>query len=760
VTVSSNASGGAGAFIFNPSYVYGLYLVATYTDFLRIGDADTDGFYVYYHDETTKVRWDVSDCTFTSCGVVRIRGESALDAVCRHERNVHTASLGATSIFVNMNAANSGGTRTISGNVFDKGIGDGTGQMRDFTVSANYVGGEVRALQGSLWVACDSNFICKESANTRTITRGLFADNVFFSALALSNPHWVSPDLSNSVVISGNVFDMGGTDSSGDGGDIILSSNGSVAITVTVENNLVLPGCDGRPAGCLVTMFGSVPNTSFAINHNTVYLDRQGIVDFETGTLVAGKLLSLKSNIAWGLSANASAIFKIRDFTTTETIDVADPVNVDYNVGWNYNTTNKGYQGEWSSGPAATHDIDANPTFTDATRNTATWDSAYLGNAPATWDSHGSGDTFAVGDFVANADAGVYSGTTVNYRCILSHTKSTANSEPGVGSAWRTYWEYASLYRIRQAVAAGTEYQPDALNGLDAAAGVTVALRSWIRTGFAPTNTLLQGAAHDATDIGAVPVASATTYTLVVDVVAVTLSASDVGISRSLSLPVGASSVATTATDVALAVGRTLSVDAAMVTVTAPGITLTQTGSYALIVDSASVALTPADVAFARALSLSVTTEQLQIATQDVMLASSRTFAVGAVAVAITPQEVALTLTQSGAYTIAVESVAVAISTEDTGLAVSRALPLSGSAVSITPADAGLWRVYELPVDGATVDVNVSTVDTCASRVLVAVGTAIAITPSNITLALNAVIVSVPEKRTGYARARDFTRTI
>lgn len=198
--------------------------------------------------------------------------------------------------------------------------------------------------------------------------------------------------------------------------------------------------------------------------------------------------------------------------------------NGHYNSGtgtvWDQNganpTTLTGYDGFWQTNPSTlgssdinlgtgTNEMTQGPKFRDTSRNLATFDRAYLGNTSVTaWSS---GASFVVGDIRSNSNASYYNGTVVNFRAIAAHAGNTANSEPGVGSAWRTYWEIASVQRLRDAVIAGTKIT-DATLGLTNASYPEV-LIAWVRAGFAPSNTALKGTASDGGDIGAVAAFSA-----------------------------------------------------------------------------------------------------------------------------------------------------------------------------------------------------------------------------------------------------------
>jgi hypothetical protein len=107
--------------------------------------------------------------------------------------------------------------------------------------------------------------------------------------------------------------------------------------------------------------------------------------------------------------------------------DPCDPAACDYNAGYNLaatqpgctNCTNqgRGYAAKFSATPGA-HDIDGqDPRFVDVRRAVELFDTKYLGNAAAACDA---GGTYQQGAFVSHANASVYWGERINYRCAAA----------------------------------------------------------------------------------------------------------------------------------------------------------------------------------------------------------------------------------------------------------------------------------------------------------------------------------------------------
>ncbi len=238
---------------------------------------------------------------------------------------------------------------------------------------------------------------------------------------------------------------------------------------------------------------------------------------------VVGERRTITSNTATVLtvSPNFSAA---PDTGTTYRVHTADVItttanNAAYNIGsgtiydqngGNSTVSTKGYSGFWQTNYATlgstdvslgtgTDELTQGPKFVDTSRNLPLFDTVYLSNTATAWVT---ATPYSVGDLVSAATSSFYGNATINYRCVTAHT-SGSTTKPGSGSGWRTDWEFASVYRIREAIIANTLVT-------DPAIGVTngtyiEALTAWVRKGFTPTNTALQGTASDATDIGAMP---------------------------------------------------------------------------------------------------------------------------------------------------------------------------------------------------------------------------------------------------------------
>jgi hypothetical protein len=214
--------------------------------------------------------------------------------------------------------------------------------------------------------------------------------------------------------------------------------------------------------------------------------------------------------IGWDINSNSSL-----------NLDVCPPAKCDYNAALGYaapdascsGCTNQGngYRGKFSSTPGA-HDLRVDPHWADYRRNVALFDSRYLGHAAPAWVSR---TAYNVGDIVSSAVAGVWWGLTVNYRQVVGPGCTSTAAQPGTmvadghPSVWRASdggtgcWELASLYRLRQAMAAKSKIYDGAIQ---CGYGCTYieALFHWVWRGFTPQEPRLRRAGHDGQDIGAV----------------------------------------------------------------------------------------------------------------------------------------------------------------------------------------------------------------------------------------------------------------
>jgi hypothetical protein len=306
-----------------------------------------------------------------------------------------------------------------------------------------------------------------------------------------------------------------------DSGEFLaLSGSITSATTWGMTGSIFLPDIEGYQPYEAIGLVGTLLDLHPDIRYNTFFSGRKvstGVSNMiqisEGGNNALHQIGAFSGNLIWNPALPgyiADGVYKIFDQNpSSPQVDVCDPAVCDYNGGWNVtnssgrgamNNEGKGYSSNWSVTPGA-HDVDANPQFIDYVRTVELFDSKYLGNHPAAWSS---GATYSVGDFVSNTRADLYWSTPVNFRYINGPGCSSANPEPGNGDSWRACWEWASLYRLRQGISAGTKYDDQLIGAHNE--DVIQTMMKWIRHGYAPTNPAYSGTGPDGTDIGAVPV--------------------------------------------------------------------------------------------------------------------------------------------------------------------------------------------------------------------------------------------------------------
>lgn len=233
--------------------------------------------------------------------------------------------------------------------------------------------------------------------------------------------------------------------------------------TLRITHCLVVPNAGGQTSGNLVTI-NTLTNPDFhlEIEHNTYFGGNGGIVTSEGALSPAGMIQTLQSNLCYhpgGTGSTRYALAKSDMNGSVDTLDVADPLGVNYNAGWNllsveglWAGAHSWYNTRFSVEPGS-NDVDLGdspgadlslfgPMFVDPTRNFITWAVAVLGASGT--------DTQKI---TTGLDA---------LKAIADTTH--ANHVPGL---------------------------------------LMTAPTTWVRAGWAPQNSLLDGTAHDGTTIGA-----------------------------------------------------------------------------------------------------------------------------------------------------------------------------------------------------------------------------------------------------------------
>lgn len=518
------------------SVAFGQNFQCDYCSLSGLGDSTHDSIAC---SPVSGVTCQLTYSTIDTSGVVDFLVASSCDnntnVIVRH--NVFTNAAGNTDFqtWGYTGTPKTTGTREITFNVFNSRVNPSTGSLDGFIVEDNYFGQAYGPLGFADTTATyyNRNFVHTQvvglSTSRNTNSSGTFRDHYIMTdwhvtaAASGGGGAHVFGTLGNSNDIQRVIFetsDRQDTDSS----DLLIGESGT---TVTWSKILSLPDAIGQSGGQLTSM--AVTNSGkFTLDHSTWWAGSLGeaMVRWGEGGENSANKQALKNSIAWATSGGIGTWYLAKDLTPftggTLTQDVCAPGDCDYNNAVGYTATyttcsgtctnqGNGYIGKFSSTPGA-HDIHVDPQFVDYQRNAVLWDSKYLGNSYSAWSS---GATYNIGDLVTNTVSGSWWSLPVNYRRVVNSSCAGNAVPPGTlittnnPSTWRASdggtgcWELASLYRIRQGVAAATTITDSAI-GCASGCTYTEAVFRWVSAGFSPTNVLLHNTGSDGTDIGAV----------------------------------------------------------------------------------------------------------------------------------------------------------------------------------------------------------------------------------------------------------------
>lgn len=484
-TIQSNAAGGNG-YVDCPDEPTSLHTVSiTQCDFKRVGLPAVAALEVYGGNEDFTLTY----CTFDACSYLLRRHNPKTNTTIRVEHNTWVNTIG-TKCVGSLSASTMMGTgaRTLKWNTFD--LPCNLDIMRDYTIEGNFFADEPPSLlPNNAYASFTSNCIVWTAAADGLVTSGNATDCVFIDATGTNNPQFI--DVSSldpvDVTIDGCLF---ATDYYGAAdGECIRGLLIPAGKEIHVKNCIALPTASYQGIGKVVYAEGNV-NTTLHCTHNTAFA-----AGFQVGNTYAGHagmLVEFKDNLTVYPSAGAGQYF-VSDQSGTIT-DLAAASSITHNCGVNLSTGTNGvgYDGfVFSTGTPGTSDLAVDPQFAEPTRSIATFDTADTGLNNAVATAWATGQNYVAGDIVSSATPGVWGGETVNYRCINPHASLTAdatNGEPyaaGV-TGWRTNWELATLYRLRND------------------ATIIPFLVTWLKHGFMPTNPAIKNKGHDGVTTGAV----------------------------------------------------------------------------------------------------------------------------------------------------------------------------------------------------------------------------------------------------------------
>jgi hypothetical protein len=463
--------------------------------------------------------YDVQYCRFLNGGGVGMRNNVAAALATNttwvHAHNYHSGSLGTYSLRPSTGTAIGTGKREITDSILDKPVGVSNYSLTGFTVARNWING---LWTGAVPLAALAENYIKVVHNAIASPVPLIQANYLMRDNE-TETHYMSFAPTGNTTFDGNILDTTGSLAPAAGqSDGIGVSNPTVAGTIiTYQNNVVVP-----PPVPTVTvgtpLFGflseAFDNGKIRVRHNVLHLAGAAGVEIPHTNAVSGKKYVdvVRSNIFWDWSIRAQSAGVGGGGALT--LDLADAAGMGNNCMWRVNTpdaptyghTVPGYMVKLSGTPG-TGDVAQDPQLKDPRRTVAFWDRDYLHHTTAAeWSSYAADHAFAVGDVVAYTNATYWGGHTVNFRCIAAHARNAANSEPMAGAqltgtTWRSYWELASEYDLREAIWAGTAYT-DAAIGCTGCSPVQ-AVSQWVRAGNMAQAVALKGAGENGEDIGA-----------------------------------------------------------------------------------------------------------------------------------------------------------------------------------------------------------------------------------------------------------------
>lgn len=383
VTIQSNTAGSHGWFDEN-GVLQGGKFDCDYADFIRIGDSTNPAI---QWSPSGDAYVELNHCTFdANSGRIYENFLIGNDATFILTNNsFRQTAPSAEVVKIESYGAKTSGTRTVSGNWFEKQVL--MYPAVSFDISENVFNGGlgVTCSAATKWTSFTNNF--------SFVTGNDFSpcgdiDKMYIVATGTDNPHYVVPTSSNNTAMTFDevIMECPGCTNPTDHGDGILMPDVSSVTTYTVTKSIMLPSDTGQTSGANFSMQGNA-NTRVIANHNTQYitandalvlLPQLGTVG-ETWNTAAGQITSFKSNLmAASAPRNAYLYDNINGSPNADTVAGAD---ANYNNSYNISagSAGKGYDAPFSVSPGA-NDLAVDPQFVDPTRDIKSW-STSLGGA-------------------------------------------------------------------------------------------------------------------------------------------------------------------------------------------------------------------------------------------------------------------------------------------------------------------------------------------------------------------------------------------
>jgi len=563
--VTSNAGGGNGrfdrrAFIGAPS------IFVRHGRFVRIGDA-SNLFTNTSLNGTGIAGIDIENSTFESCGAINPAvGPSAGTIPMRIHASWFNNAASTCDVQLPYTIARTGAPSiwALTENWFGRGYGcSAPGPVTDVTIEDN-AARSTTAIPFRWLSTSGAPTTQRRNLAIRLVVSGehptiavVEEDTHLWKNDDLNNIHGSIPNLGRSSEIRNMLCE---TSSMVDpqSGECVTTGQASTNVVFTLRGMVAATaGANGSSSGPTVTLLTSgstvTSRWSFFFANNTYNMGSSNLTaaTFNLGestnpsgvAFPTGAVAQFHANLGFSNVANSGRgkfAYTGGVAPNPATLDIALPANILNNYGHQYESPcvqtfctglpniTGGYPGSFSSTPG-TSDTDfqysgvGGPEFVDQFRSTPRFSRDYLGiPAIGTWVSFAAGHTFNVGDVVSHVKSGTFGNAIINYRCIQSHVKSTANSEPYTTAVtWRTFWQFDTEFRVSESYrlnAIGDTTVTNLPNGAvqtggkitDHQLGITnrmlaSALREWIKAGYVPRNNTLRGRGVSGGVVGAMP---------------------------------------------------------------------------------------------------------------------------------------------------------------------------------------------------------------------------------------------------------------
>lgn len=307
-TLRSNGDEARARFSDNGQYYNFNRFDVRYMDFTDLGSASLASIYfMLRYNDAQALTFDIRNSTFTRCGPIEGVFYGG-DDYFRHINNVWTGSL----MNFNLGGGQAGittGETTITGNFFDKSLGDGGLWANPYGVGATVTDNVIAGL-GTFanWATFARNVVFQENAGTTDTGFRNSMTDVFIINESTSNPHFFASNVvEDGVVLDGMILEAAGVGAI-DGDGFVFGSLVD-PVTGTIKNSLFLPTVLGNSA-TILSWATSTASKYLNATHNTT----AGSTNWNHGLFInecvgactpAGMILEYKSNLMW---ANAPLV--------------------------------------------------------------------------------------------------------------------------------------------------------------------------------------------------------------------------------------------------------------------------------------------------------------------------------------------------------------------------------------------------------------------------------------------------------------------